>query len=227
VESRVQSNIHATLTGGEDIVHTLQWQAVAAGTTNPVTLGAIGTQAAASVIKNQWVTEMMKAPYPSYLSSELAYDRVSTYSYDGGGILAYQGEELINPTVGGSSGSSLPYECALVATLRTNTPGRRSRGRLYLGGFSPAVLGQGGGGADGLKTPVIADNLRDFFVAVRGATLEDGLLEFNLRPIVYSRVGDEGTPIAAVDVGRIFDAQRRRRSNQLEARVTKSLAGGD
>jgi len=42
---------------------------------------------------------------------------------------------LTAPLAGGLSGDLLPQQCAMVTTLRTNTVGRRYRGRYYAGGW--------------------------------------------------------------------------------------------
>ena len=68
------------------------------------------------------------------------------------------------PYAGAGSATSMPPQCALVATLVTATPrGLGSKGRMYLPGISAPV--DGTGHISTTDTGTIATNLRNFFAA--------------------------------------------------------------
>lgn len=115
--------------------------------------------------------------------------------------------------VAGDSGNSLPPQCAIVCTLRTNLSGRSHRGRFYL---PPAATGvvTNLGRLNSTAQANMADALQDFMTTVLGA---------GHTPVVYSRVLHATTVITALDVGDVFDTQRRRRDSLSETRQTRTF----
>lgn len=109
-----------------------------------------------------------------------------------------------------ASGTDLPAQNAIVVSLRTATPGRRGRGRMYFGGFTSAAVAAGGVVGSGTQTA-----LRDFVNACYSAPLNSA--PFNLADlVVYSRVGRSTSTVTSIRVGSGFDVQRRRANRRVE-----------
>lgn len=116
--------------------------------------------------------------------------------------------------VGTGSGSALPYEVAMCLTLKTDTPGKSTRGRLYLGGFASSVLAANN---QGVFTTVDARTVAGRFgTSVINAIHTDSAAgyEFN----VLSRKHATARGIGGIAVGVVPDSQRRRRFSIPENR---------
>lgn len=108
--------------------------------------------------------------------------------------------------VGGSSAHSCPPQVSVVATLRTGTPGRSYRGRIYwpAGPFAPDQSGILSLGVGVLNTAV-----QDIAQFIEAAALVAGPA---LVWYVWSPTKGTGAPITEVSVGGRADTQRRRNS---------------
>ncbi len=121
--------------------------------------------------------------------------------------------------VGTGSGEALPPQNAIVVSLRTGVPTRAGRGRFYLP--SPTVA-------------TVVDQRIDS--AAQTDVLNGALAMLNhmnglgFQPIVFHRPplrsGEFGTSddVVSIDVGDVFDNQRRRRNKLVETRVRHALS---
>lgn len=125
-----------------------------------------------------------------------------------------------NSPVGGGGGNMLPPQTSIVASHRTGQIGRRGRGRMYL----PPT------GASGLDASTdygrVAAGYQAGVLAAQVALLEDCALNFGGPGFqcVPSIIGAPWTSyafITSVQVGDVFDTQRRRRA-QLSENVSSS-----
>jgi hypothetical protein len=106
----------------------------------------------------------------------------------------------------------LPQEVAVVASLRSGLPGPSGRGRAYLPGPTVASV-TATGRLDG-----VARN--DFAKAVAGYLTA---MHTNLYLPVLHKHGSVDRTIISVDVGDVFDAQRRRRDKLIESRHSEPV----
>lgn len=118
---------------------------------------------------------------------------------------------------GAGGPSKLPPQCALVATLTTSTPrGLGSKGRMYLPGISASV--DSTGHIATADTLAIANNLKTFFLALNSSFDQPG---FVVTASQGSKVNIFNGPVnrivTGVKVGNVYDTQRRRRNELVEA----------
>lgn len=105
--------------------------------------------------------------------------------------------------LGGVSGTALPLNVALVASLYTATPGRRFRGRMYFAGFASSA-GDGVWASQATRITNIKDSVDDLLVA--HGSLAAGRLS------VASVTGGFSSPVTSVIVNNLWDTQQRRLS---------------
>jgi len=148
------------------------------------------------------------------------FTRCDTYAVGTNGKALFQGSAtLATPAVGNGS-ITLPNQCSMVMSLRTNRAGRAYRGRMYL----PTLNVGGGLGADGRLTANIASDLADQFVIFLNAANNVVAGTTPIQAVVSSGVGlGANTAITQLSVGRVIDTQRRRRSNLEEAPYTLTV----
>lgn len=115
--------------------------------------------------------------------------------------------------VAGDSGNALPPQCAIVCTMRTALAGRSHRGRFYLPGPATGAV-TNVGALDSTAQGVIADALQAYMV---------DLIADTYFPAVYSRTLHTHTVCSSMDVGNVFDTQRRRRDSLTEVRLSRAL----
>lgn len=122
--------------------------------------------------------------------------------------------EASSTNAGASSTDSLPQEVAVVCTLRTALASRSGHGRFYL--IPPHASGLT---ADGLLDATYqgdwANTIRDafgLFTAVSGAI-----------PVVYSRRLRAFNACNEIQIGNVFDVQRRRRNRLIEGRESRTI----
>lgn len=115
----------------------------------------------------------------------------------------------------GGASSSLPWECALVATLECIPIGeppidlRRKRGRMYLPPMSPEVITNTAGFIDSGK--------QGQMITAVTATLEafnDEVVSTQARVVVVSRKGGFATDVDRVSMDAQVDLQKRRENRQ-------------
>jgi len=107
---------------------------------------------------------------------------------------------------------SLPAQCSLVASWRSDTATRGGRGRMYLPAMATSIM-SGGKASAGTITTVVA--------AVKA--MMDVLVADAQTPVLYSRLTHTTTAITKFDVGDVIDTQRRRRDKLIEVRTSSAL----
>jgi hypothetical protein len=120
-------------------------------------------------------------------------------------------------------GWALPNEVACCLTLLTDTPGKSTRGRVYLGGLSAQFMDTGYvGSTAGLFVGSLVHEVAARFGnhVINGLHNDsDAQAEVN----IVSRVHGSSRGVGGVRVGIVPDSQRRRRRSQPE---NKYLAWG-
>jgi hypothetical protein len=132
---------------------------------------------------------------------------VLVYALDPNTGKATASQEGVAVHTGNSNAAPLPPEVALVASLRSDTPGPSGRGRMYLPGPSVASVGPAGEVIVGAP-PAIADS-----VALMLTVMGQG----GFTPILWS-TGRLQRIIRRVEIGNVYDVQRRRRNDLIEVR---------
>ncbi len=105
---------------------------------------------------------------------------------------------------GTAAGNAMPQRVSIVVGLRTATPTRKGRGRLYLPPPAATALD-----ANGQLTPanagIISTNFAGFCTAMT-----------TISPIVvYHTATKDGTPVTSITVGTVLGTQRRRTNKLL------------
>lgn len=111
---------------------------------------------------------------------------------------------------GVSASNTLPSDCSAVVSLRTATPTRSGRGRFYL---PPGVVTDVA--ADGR---IVADFIADLSASLAAAWT--GYNSASDRPVIYSRTQRLTRSITSFDIGDLWDTQRGREGNLVEARTS-------
>lgn len=116
------------------------------------------------------------------------------------------------PAVG--SGTPLrPAQCAIVLSLRTNTPGGSGRGRLYWPALGDAI------GADlrysSTVTNQFCTDMRVYLNAIRSA-LATAFPTIGFDLAVRSRTTHTTPHVVRIQTGNVIDTQRRRRDAMIE-----------
>jgi hypothetical protein len=149
----------------------------------------------------------IEALYPA----AIGVDGVVVDELDSAGKNVSQGRASL-ALVGTGVEEPLPPQCAVVVSTRTDVPTRKGRGRFFLP--SPVV------------TTVIDQRLDS---AAQTDILNGALAMLNSMkadtwlPVVYHRGFDSGDEIFSIDVGDVFDTQRRRRNKLVETRLSHTL----
>jgi hypothetical protein len=170
----------------------------------------------------------------TYISGAVAYSRVTcslvTYTsgrpppkphVDVGGQSASFPPSGAGSFAGGTADPQLPLEVACCMTLWTDTHGRSTRGRLYLGGLCTTIMNTSGTGTGtGMFNTNIVGSLAarlgyDFIAALVADT------EMHWNPVILSRVNATTRGIGGVSVGQVPDSQRSRRWSQPENKVLR------
>lgn len=176
------------------------------------TMAALAQQLYADFISSAWSTTASPAtPLSARIGSEGNLDQCRLYAY------ATEGATQAG-TVGVSSGAAvagttspiMPPQVAIVASLRTDFPGRSNRGRVYIPNRT-AVLSTDGQVTASVCTAV-ATAVANFLSLARTRTVRGG----NLVPIVDSSTAPD-TEVTRVTVDSILDTQRRRRDKLVAA----------
>jgi hypothetical protein len=115
--------------------------------------------------------------------------------------------------VGTDVNETLPPQVSVAVSTRTTLPTRAGRGRFYLPPFT----------VDTVDTFRLAATARGQVAAAAKGML-DHLNSDGFQPVIYHRFTGGTTNITAIDVGNVFDNQRRRRNQLEEVRTRLSLA---
>lgn len=175
-----------------------------------------------SYLQNQGVPAWAALIGASVVSSNVLLKDVRLYPMQGDGR-AFESRVAIasidTPVPGGRSGDMLPPQTAIVGSWRTRRPGPKGRGRIYL----PATTESGtdsDGRMQGTMQGDAADALQAFLEAL---TVETAFpTGSHVRPIVTGDPWTQYAVITSLDVGNIFDTQRRRRRSLVETRTSRS-----
>lgn len=176
---------------GINVVHYRTSDVVGGGITDQLAADALSTLAAAQ--------------YKAYLNADCGYAGVQAQ-------VVYPG---LYPTVRSIAGAGvginltdrLPSQVALLLSPRTNSPGRRGRGRCYLPFWSEDQNSPDGQPTAGAITA--ATNVSNVIFAVQ--TVTSGANSVKLTPVIYSRVTPVTiTPIQFVLFRANWASQRRR-----------------
>lgn len=130
---------------------------------------------------------------------------LATYYYGPTGPAVLQGEAEI--AVGGAGSINAPFNTAMVFSLRTASPGRSGRGRVYW----PAIGVDMTAGGKRVNQGSPALEFADMLTAMEAAGSE-----FGLTLCVYSPTKDLVTPVTTIQMGDVPDVQRRRSDNLVE-----------
>lgn len=139
-------------------------------------------------------------------------DLVTVYELDDSTGKAVSRDEATLTHAGTDVGKPMPQEVAVVASLRTSAVGPKGRGRLYLPGPSATALT-----TSGRLDSTVQGN---FATGVAG--MLSSLLGAAFTPILFTP-GQPNRPIGVIDIGDVFDSQRRRRDKLVESRVAEPV----
>lgn len=166
-------------------------------------------------VMEAWRDQLANA---NWLSAQQTLVGVTGYVYDGG-VLVEQAVSAGAP-IQGIGNSLLPNQVATVVTLLTATPGRQTRGRMYLPTLKQTVGDQGRNSQAQVLT--ILNMMGAFFEQV-GTSVPLGL-RAALAPAVFSQVGaGRRTAITSIRVGDVPDTQRRRRDGLVENYTVRAI----
>lgn len=137
----------------------------------------------------------------SLLNNLSAFTQVKGYSYGAGATSAsFISTQFLN--VAGTGTIIHPNQVALVASLRSVTAGRRSRGRMYLPANGIPLAGQAQ--VNNAVVTAVATAVKDLLKA-QGSAID---------PVVISRVAQAAYPVRQVVVDSRLDTQRGRANKQ-------------
>lgn len=141
--------------------------------------------------------------------------RTNAYFYAAGDLTSSLVAEAASEVAVGTGTNNHPYQCSLVVSLRSATPGRSTRGRMYLPLDSVGMDAAGQYSAANIG--VVAPRVQTFIQALNDYT---GL---PVRTVVASRTTGTAYAVTRIEVDSIPDIQRRR-ANQLAATTATALA---
>lgn len=148
--------------------------------------------------------------YPMQGNGEAFESRVAVCTYD-------------TPVLGTRTGNAMPLELSLVTSWRTTRPGPRGRGRIY-----PPISSATNLDTDGFANGTAQGDQADAAQAMLEALAIEGALpgDPHLRPVVTGDPWTNYAVIVSLDVGSVFDVQRRRRRSLVETRTSRSPSYG-
>nr|CRY97198.1 hypothetical protein [uncultured prokaryote] len=192
-----------------------------AGSVQP---SAAGLQSFANLATDWW--EDMVGSADSFMSNIVTLQRVDARNVNGGLTTALASAAPATPVTGGggASGASLPNQCSVVASLRTEEPGARGRGRIYLP-TNKAVVDATGRLPAVSRTQLAAQV--ELLLNKLNNSAENVTDETGFRLCVVSGVGAGGNfPVTTMRVGDVVDTQRRRRDALVEAYDSRAVLPG-
>lgn len=165
-------------------------------------------QNAAAEARDDWET-FLAATASMSVGTTLA--SVSAYVYDSAGILVEQAVDA-PPAYVGNVSQALPNQCAVVASLRTESPLRRAKGRLFLPLLGIAL--ETGGRIPTARRALIGNAAASLLQSAGtwGFDLPDG----EIRASVVSGTYGESRPVTEVAIGDLVDTMQSRRKSLVE-----------
>lgn len=164
-----------------------------------------GTQAALQAEVDAMVTPFTTWWATSAISgiraAGMTLNNLSLYGYAANATSAGAVAHATISLAANATQQSKPNQCALVCSLRTVSPARNGRGRIYLPFLSGGVAG---GQLATTDAQAVATATANLLVALNGGTA----------PSSIGRVlgGTSGLPVTSVVVDTVIDTQRRRRN---------------
>jgi hypothetical protein len=138
--------------------------------------------------------------------------RVEARTY--AGVLQAQAEGLRGSAVAGTSNTPLPFQTALVLSLRTGVAGGTGRGRLYWPATGAALTTTTLRPTSVLVGAFLTD-FKTYLTAIQTAI--DGVVDESVALAVWSRVNASSAVVNRLMAGDVLDVQRRRRDAIPEA----------
>lgn len=108
----------------------------------------------------------------------------------------------------------LPYQCSVAYSTRTASPTRRGRGRGFLPVFATSTAV--GGLFDSTAQAQVVRAVKAMIDHINANT--------SFGCVVYHKTDGDATYIESIDVGDVFDTQRRRRNQITETRISATMA---
>jgi hypothetical protein len=204
-ESFLRHTLLWTLPGGEVASTTCAWRNGSGIVSTP------DAEATALAGRALALWDSIKGEYP--IETNFVGSRVAWIGVDG--LTVETVDRSIAPSNGFDNVPSLPTEVALVASLRTTTYGRTGRGRMYLPALSRSKVKAGGRVLDASQS-TIADAMAAYLadLTVGASTLSS---------CVASRTLMALRNVTQVQVGDVFDSQRRRRDALTEVIQSRAV----
>jgi len=172
---------------------------------------AMATDFASAVTKMWNGTNTPAGNITALYPAAIGVDGVTVDELDVNGKNFQQGRATL-ALVGTGTDEPLPPQNAVVVSLRTDLPTRAGRGRFFLP--SPVV------------TTVVSQRLdstaQDDILHGARAMLESMITDTWV-PVIYHRGANQADDVVSLDVGDVFDNQRRRRNKLVETRVSSNL----
>lgn len=174
-----------------------------------VTMHSNGS-AALTVAHTAWVaalTAQFAGTYGSSIPIELGCDGAVTDQLDPStGHNVAQDSSSLSLKGSISGGNLAPQRTAIVFGLRTATPTRAGRGRMFFPGPDVSALTPEGG-IDNTTASNLAFDWADAL----------GTFAATITPVIYHRATRTWTPVTSVTVGQVLGTQRRRTNKVLPA----------
>lgn len=173
------------------------------------------------VVLQDWATDIMTAwnvgtgwqgDLRSMLGSTSSITGIRIYNYQSTTDPANALGQSTSAAVAGSGTVILPFQSSLVYTLRTQVPGRRTRGRMYWPFLTATMLATGQISTSVVTLAARASSFADMLNALCAAGPSGTHI-----PVIVSKAGGTVTPVTSVRVGNIMDTQRRRRDALVES----------
>jgi hypothetical protein len=186
----------------------------------PQLLTDTALQACANRVRDHWHAFIDSGingsvPQHSTFATTTVWQKVTAYKVDTAGKAVAQREAAFSAAIKGSQASALPPQCAIVVTTLTNTPGRRGRGRFFLGGLAASFVTSEGRLTTG-KRDQLATAMGQFYTGLRDTPNQGDLL----RPVVVSPTAGDSHKITRVQVGDVYDTMRSRRNKLVEQKAS-------
>lgn len=164
-------------------------------------------------------TSVFPAAILSLLSAAGHVTSIRTEYLANDGSLLQAGEYTFSGEDGTGSATKA-FQTSVVASLRTATPGRRTRGRMYFPALGAAIdtsTGRLSSPTTGAVAAAVVELLQD--VADEATSVNPSAA---VVPTVWSRENESGSVITSVEVGDVLDTQRRRRDKLAEVRAVEA-----